>query len=252
MVNKSKKNTDNNLQNRHLVDSKLALVTGASKGIGQAVALEAPEFGLDVIITGRNKNDLKNLENEISKSGQKCFNFTADLNNTAEIESLVNSVRNLNRKISLLVHSVGIAKVGLIKDMTLKDWKLNINTNLTAPFLLTKNLLPLIESGGQIIFINSVGGRQTFPEWSSYSASKFGLKAFADSLRSEVAADGIKVTTIFPASVDTPMQDSLPYDWDKTKMLKAKDVAKSVMHCFSQPDNVVIKELDIENNAGTF
>ena len=232
--------------------TKLALVTGASKGIGKAVALEAAVSGLDVIITGRNNNDLNILETEISKSGQQHFNFAADLNNMSELEGLVNRIKELDRKISLIVHSAGIAKVGLIKDMSIEDWNLNINTNLNAPFFLTKNLLSMMESGGHIIFINSVGGRQTFPEWSSYSASKFGLKAFADSLRSEVAADGIKVTTIFPASVNTPMQDSLPYDWDRTKMLKAKDVAKSVIHCFSQPDNVMIKELDIENNAGTF
>ncbi len=232
--------------------SKLAFVTGASKGIGRAVALESAYIGLDVIITGRNKDDLKSLENDITKSGQQCFNFTADLNNVEEIDNLLNNVKNLNRKISLLVISAGIAKVGLIRDMNIDDWEINIKTNLTAPFIITKNLLPLMESNSHFIFVNSVAGKQAFAEWSSYCASKFGLKAFADSLRSEVAADGIKVTTIFPASVDTPMQDSLPYDWDKSKMLQAKDVARTVMHCYSQPDNVQIKELEIENYAGIF
>jgi NADP-dependent 3-hydroxy acid dehydrogenase YdfG len=234
------------------VPSKLAFVTGASKGVGRAVALEAANSCLDVIITGRNENELKNLENEIIKTGQKCYNFSAELNNLDSIEKFVAQIQNLNRKISLLVHSAGVAKVGSVREMSIEDWELNIKTNLTAPFFITQKLLPLIESKGHIIFINSVAGKQPFPEWSSYCASKFGLKAFADSLRSEVAADGIKVTTIFPASVDTPMQDSLPYDWDKSKMLQAKDVAKAVIHCYSQPDNVQIKELDIENNAGTF
>jgi len=234
------------------VPSKLAFVTGASKGIGRAVALESADFGLDVIITGRNKDELKSLENDITKTGRQCYNFAADLTNSEEIENLLNNIKNLNRKISLLIHSAGAAKVGLISDMSIKDWEMNINTNLTAPFFITKNLLPFMESNSHIIFINSVAGRQSFPEWSSYSATKFGLKAFADSLRSEVASDGIKVTSIFPASVDTPMQDSLPYNWDRKKMLHANNVAKSVIHCFSQPDNVQIKELDIENCAGTF
>lgn len=252
MINKSKKNTDNNFLNSQLADSKLALITGASKGIGKAVALESSKFGLDVIISGRNKEDLKKLETEISKFGKQCYNFDADINNISELEELVNRVKELDKKISLLVHSAGVAKIGLVSDMSIKDWNLNMNTNLTAPFYLTKYLLPTMASKSHIIFINSVAGRQSFPEWSSYCASKFGLKAFADSLRSEVAVDGIKVTTIFPASVDTPMHDSLPYDWDRTKMLQAKDIAKSVIHCFSQPDSVVIKDLDIENNAGTF
>lgn len=252
MLDKSKKTIAKNLLNRQLADSKLAFVTGASKGIGRATALEAVNSGLDVIITGRNKDELSSLENEIIKSGQKCYNFSADLNNFDSIDNLSTKLNKLDRKISLLVHSAGIAKVGAVKDMNIEDWELNMKTNLTAPFLLTQNLLPLMDTKSHIIFINSVAGRQSFPEWSSYCASKVGLKAFADSLRAEVAADGIKVTTIFPASVDTPMQDSLPYDWDKSKMLQSKDVARAVIHCFSQPENVQIKELDIENNAGTF
>jgi len=234
------------------VPSKLALISGASKGIGWAIALEAANSDLDIIITGRNEDELKSLENEINSMGQKCYNFSADLNNVKSIKNLTNQIQNLNQKISLLVHSAGIAKVGNVKEMNIEDWELNLKTNLTAPFILTQKLLPLMESKSHIIFINSVAGHQSFPEWSSYCASKFGLKALADSLRSEVAADGIKVTTIYPASVDTPMQDSLPYDWDKSKMLRAKDVAKAVMHCYLQPENVQIKELDIENNAGTF
>ena len=232
--------------------SKLILVTGASKGIGRATVLEAAKSGLDVIITARNQEELKSLEVEINQIGQKCYNFSADLNNLDEIEKLEKDVKNLNQKISLLVHSAGVAKIGSVKDMTIEDWQMNIRTNLTTPFILTQKILPLMEAKGHILFINSVAGKQSFPEWSSYSASKFGLKAFADSLRSEVASDGIKVTTIYPASVDTPMQDSLPYDWDKSKMLRSSDVARAVIHCYSQPENVQIKELDIENSAGTF
>jgi len=234
------------------VPSKLAFVTGASKGIGRAVALEAANCGLDVIITGRNKEDLKSLKDEISRKGQHCYNFSVDLNNFNEIEKLEKDVTNSKRKISLLVHSAGVAQVGCIREMSIEDWEMNIKTNLTAPFIITQKLLPLMVSKSHIIFINSVAGRQSFPEWSSYCASKFGLKAFADCLRSEITSDNIKVTTIFPASVDTPMQDSLPYDWDRTKMLKPKDVAKAVMHCFSQPNDIQIKEFDIENCAGTF
>jgi len=232
--------------------SKLAFISGASKGIGRAIALEAANSDLDIIITGRNEDELKSLENEINSIGQKCYNFSADLSNVKSIENLNNQIQNLNQRISLLVHSAGIAKTGNVKEMSIEDWELNLKTNLTAPFILTQKLLPLMESKSHIIFINSVAGHQSFPEWSSYCASKFGLKALADSLRSEVAVDGIKVTTIFPASVDTPMQDSLPYDWDKSKMLQAKDVAKTVIQCYMQPENVQIKELDIENNAGTF
>jgi NADP-dependent 3-hydroxy acid dehydrogenase YdfG len=232
--------------------SKLAFITGASKGIGRATALHAAKAGMDVIITGRNKDDLKSLESEINQTGQMCFNFPADINNTDEINFLCTEIKKTNIKISLIVHSAGVSRVASVKEMNLQDWQLNLQSNLTAPFILTQKLLPVMKSDGHIIFINSIAGRQSFPEWSSYCASKFGLKAFADSLRNEIAADGIKVTTIYPAAVDTPMQDSLPYDWDRTKMLQSEDVARAVMYCFSQREDVQIKELDIENNAGTF
>lgn len=232
--------------------SKVAFITGASKGIGRAVALEAAACGLDLIITARNKTELNNLAKEIESKDQQCYIFKADLNQLSEIKNLLHEVDQINRQISLLVHSAGVAKVGLVKDMSIEDWYLNLNSNLTAPFLLTQKLLPAMDKNSQIIFINSVGGRQSFAEWSSYCASKFGLKAFADSLRQEISGDGIRVTTIYPASVNTPMQDSLPYDWDRSKMLHAEDVARAVMYCYNQPKSVLIKELDMENNAGVF
>ncbi len=232
--------------------SNLAFITGASKGIGRATALEAASWGLDVFVTARNEEELKSLSKSIDEIGQKCYYKTVDLNNSSEVTNLISEVINLNRPISLMVHSAGVAKIGSVNNMTLADWQLNINTNLTAPFFLSSKLLHLIAENGHVFFINSVAGKQTFPDWSSYCASKFGLKAFADSFRQEVAPQGIKVTSIFPASVDTPMQDSIPYDWDRSKMLRVDDIARAIIFCYSQPDSVVIKDLEIENNAGTF
>ncbi len=232
--------------------SNLAFITGASKGIGRATALEAASWGLDVFVTARNEEELKSLSKSVNGIGQKCYYKAADLNISSEVINLVSEVINLKRPISLMVHAAGVAKVGPVNKMSLADWQININTNLTAPFFLTNKLLQLMSEKGHIFFINSVAGKQTFPDWSSYCASKFGLKAFADSFRQEVAPQGIKVTSIYPASVDTPMQDSLPYDWDRSKMLQVDDVARAIIFCYSQPDSVVIKDLEIENNAGIF
>ncbi len=232
--------------------SNLAFITGASKGIGRATALEAASWGLDVFVTARNEKELKELSKSVNNTGQKCFYKSADLNNLSEVTNLISEVNKLNRPISLMVHSAGTARVGSVSNMTLADWQLNINTNLTAPFFLTSKLVHSMVENGHIFFINSVAGKQTFPDWSAYCASKFGLKAFADSFRQESAPRGIKVTSIFPASVDTPMQDNLPYDWDRSKMLRVDDIARTIIFCYSQPDSVVIKDLEIENNAGTF
>ena len=232
--------------------SKLALITGASKGIGKAVALAAADAGLDVIATARNESELKSLQQTIQLKGGNCLIQTAELTNDVELQNIVGKLNKQDKKISLLVHSAGSANVGLVSEMELTKWRETIETNLSAPFYLTQKCLPLIEKGGHIIFINSVAGKQTFPEWSAYAASKFGLKALADTLRQELASRHIKVTSIYPTSVDTPMQDKLPYNWDRSKMLNAEIVAKAVIDCFLQPEEVMIKELEIENMAGTF
>jgi NADP-dependent 3-hydroxy acid dehydrogenase YdfG len=232
--------------------SKLAFITGASKGIGRATAIEVAKAGLDVFITARNKKELENLKKHINDIGQKCYFFPADLSNLSMVTELLDEISKLNRNISLLIHSAGTAKVGTVKNMNIADWQSTINLNLTIPFFITSKLLFSVMETGHIFFINSVAGRQSFPEWSAYSSSKFGLKALADSLRQEIVSQGIKVTSIFPASVDTPLQNDLPYDWDRTKMLKVSDVAKAIVFCYSQPASVLVKNLELENIAGTF
>jgi NADP-dependent 3-hydroxy acid dehydrogenase YdfG len=168
------------------------------------------------------------------------------------LEEVVKYVNDFNGDLSLLVHNAGTASVGKISEFSIKNWNATLSLNLTTPFKLTKKLLPQMKKGGQFIFINSVAGKSVFPGWAAYSASKFGLKAFADTLREEVSPKKIKVTTIFPAAVDTSLHDEMPYDWDRTKMLKPSDVAKAVLYCLRQPANIIVKDLDLESISGTF
>ena len=232
--------------------ANIALVTGATKGVGRKIALCLAADGLNVLATGRNRDDLKGLQEEIIRNGGECIIFPAELTDKTQVVRLVNQVEKLDGKLTVLVHSAGIAEVGTIKEMDFHLWQQTLAINLTSPFLLTQKCLPLLGKGAHIFFINSVSGHETFPEWSAYSASKWGLRALADTLRKEVVGLGIKVTTIYPASVDTPMQEKLPYDWDRTKMLQPDDIARAILNCYRQPADVQIKELVIENIAGTF
>ncbi len=231
--------------------SDLALITGASKGIGRATALKLAEEKIEIVATGRNATDLKSLQTEISRAGGTCHIYPAELNIQKDIRGLTQFIAKTG-DLLLLVHSAGLARVGTVRQMNKKDWQAVIDTNLSAPFFLTQNCLPFMKKGSRIVFINSVAGKQTFSEWAAYCVSKFGLRAMADVLRPEVAAEGIGVTTIYPASVDTSMQAGLPYDWDTTKMLQPHDVAQAVLNCFKQPQNVTINELELQNPAGIF
>jgi NADP-dependent 3-hydroxy acid dehydrogenase YdfG len=232
--------------------SDLALITGASKGIGRATALKLAHEGVEILATGRNVPDLESLKDEVMGAGGKCQIHPAELNSESDLDVLFHEIKKSGKILKLLVHSAGVAKVGKVEEMKKTDWQDVIETNLSVPFYLTQRCLPLMENGSQIIFINSRAGKQTFSEWAAYCASKHGLRAMADVLRAEVSVKGIRVTTIYPASVDTPMQTALPYDWDTSKMMQPEDVARAVIDCFKQPANVIITDLELQNPAGIF
>lgn len=232
--------------------SKLAIVTGASRGIGATIAKELSENGYIVLLIARNAEGLNHVAGYIQAEGGAAHAIPADVSKEEDVEKVVNFVEQFDGELMLLVHNAGIAKVGKLDSMSLQDWQKTMDINLTGPFLLTQKMLKFMNAGSQIIFINSVSGKKTFPEWGAYSASKFGLKAFANTLRSEIANQNIRVTSIFPAAVNTGMHNDLPYDWDRTKMMKAMDIANAVMYCLKQGSNIQINEIDLENTSGTF
>ena len=232
--------------------SDLALITGASKGIGRATAISLAGEELEILATGRNVTELESLKDEINRMGGICRIVPAELNSDAGLEKLVTAISNSGKSLKLLVHSAGVAITGTVQEMKKNDWQQVIDTNLSVPFYMTQKCLPLMGKGSRIIFINSVAGKQTFPEWAAYCASKHGLRAMADALRTEVSTQGILVTTIFPASVDTPMQAALPYDWDTAKMLQPQQVADAVRYCLHQPNGVSVNDIELQNPAGIF
>jgi NADP-dependent 3-hydroxy acid dehydrogenase YdfG len=234
------------------VPSELAVITGASKGIGKATALALSHHDLELLITARNEYALKNIAKEIRSNNVPCSYYVAELGDINQIDKLVEQIKSKKKNLSLLVHCAGVAFVKPFHELTLAQWKQTLDINLTATFYLTQQCFPLLGMGSKIIFINSVGGKRTFSNWSAYCASKYGLRALADTMRQELQAKGIKVTSIYPASVDTTLHDKLPLSWDRTKMLPPEAVANIVVSCYLQSQDVLIKEIDLENISGTF
>jgi NADP-dependent 3-hydroxy acid dehydrogenase YdfG len=232
--------------------SEIALVTGASKGVGRSIAKRLAETGLTVFATARNVEQLQSLKKEIEEKSGTCIYYATELADESQIVEMVNEIFKEGLEIRVLVQNAGLAIVGPVKNMPLSAWRKTLDVNLTAPFLLTQKSIPILSKIAHLFFINSVAGNQAFADWSAYCASKFGLKALAESLRQELAPEGIKVTTIYPASIDTTMQDKIPYDWDRDKMLNPDDVAEALINCYKQPAHVQIKDIHLENLAGTF
>jgi len=228
------------------------VVTGASKGIGKETARMLAAKGFGTLLLARSQSNIKLLCEELKKQGRKAHYLAMDLSKPEAITGSQSFFAPFSGKIELLVHNAGVAKVGALTKMNPADWQQIQDVNLRAPFLLTRLIVPLLARPARIIFINSVAGTKTFPEWGAYAVSKFGLKALADTLRLELAAQSIRVTSIFPASVDSSLHDNLPYHWDRKQMLRPADVARAVVYCAEQPERVRINELFLENSAGTF
>lgn len=232
--------------------SKLAIIAGASRGIGATIAKELSENGYIVLLLARDKEGLNHVAGYIQAEGGAAHALAVDIATKEGVEEVARFVKNFDGELTLLVHSAGMARVNPIEHVSLEDWQETLRINLTGPFLLTQKMLPFLKAGSQVIFINSVSGKKAFSEWGAYSVSKFGLRALADTLRAELAKRQIRITSIFPAAVNTTRQDVLPFDWDSNKMMKAVDIAQAVLYCIRQAPHIQISEIDLENIAGKF
>ncbi len=231
--------------------SKWALVTGASKGIGKATAELLAEKGIGVLLVARDARALEQNAQAIRENGGQARWVAADLIRAEDVQKLRHFVQE-TAPLSIVVFNAGLARIGNIMEMPVETWRELFELNVFSQVAVAQALVPLLKTPAHLVFINSVAGQAVFPQWGAYAASKFALRAVADTLRLELADQNIKVTSIFPASTDTPLHDSLGLDWDRSKMLKPRDVAKAVWAAVSADEGVLIKEISVESAKGLF
>lgn len=188
---------------------KVCVITGASSGIGYATAKLFSERGYRVY--------------GISRRGE----LRADVKNYGEIKGTIERVVEKEGGLDILVVNAGIARVGYVEEFEISDWLEVLNTNLNGAFYTVKAALPHIREGGHIVFVGSIASKRAFPGWAAYCASKWGLLGFAKSLGEELKGK-IKVSTVLPGAVDTPLWEGI--GGDKSRMLKAEDVAKVILN----------------------
>lgn len=225
-----------------------ALVTGASSGIGRAVALALAEKGYDLVLHGRDLGRLQAVADAALARGAEARAFVADLESDADIDALITSLSA--SPLAVLVHSAGFVQLGALETTTADVLDVHYRINVRAAFRLTVGLLPALRAAaGHVVFLNSGAGKRANPGWGAYAASKFALRALADSLRAEVAADGVRVTSVFPGRTATPMQRSVreqegqPYDADA--FVRPEDVAAQIMAALAVKPPGVVTELDV-------
>ena len=196
------------------LENKVAVVTGASQGIGRSISEIFSKAGAHVVCVARNRDKLKELVSEISKNGDSASYVPCDISNGNLIEKTFKSVVTNHKQIDILVNNAGITKDSLILRMKEQRWDEVINTNLKGAFHITKIVLRQMmrKKYGRIINITSIVGLQGNSGQSNYAASKAGLIGFSQSIAKEVASRGITVNCIAPGWIKTHMTKDIPQE----------------------------------------
>lgn len=222
-------------------DRPLALVTGASRGIGAAVA-EALAPTHDLLLGGRDTGALRAVAAGLPGAGAWAVELT-------DPDALADAVAGIDR-LDVLVHSAGIGPLGTVADSPAQQWRQTFEVNVVAVAELTRLLLPALRAArGQVVCLNSGAGHTARAGWGSYAASKFALRAFADALRAEETAHGVRVTSVHPGRTDTDMQRAVVAheggEYDADRFLRPESVALAVLHAVTAPPDADITELSI-------
>ncbi|HEX6833507.1 MAG TPA: SDR family NAD(P)-dependent oxidoreductase [Rudaea sp.] len=237
-----------------ILQGRVALVTGASSGIGDATARALAAAGADVAITARRHDRLDALASDLEKLGVRALPIVADLTRDEENRRIVTVTEDHFGRLDILVNNAGVMLLAPVENTDPDDWRRMLELNVLALMISSQAALPGMRQrgGGDIVNISSTAGRIANPAAAGYSASKFGVVAFSEALRREVYKDKVRVCVIEPGLVATELRDHIPdantknniNAWaDSIRQLQPEDIANAVVYAVSQPPHVTVNEL---------
>lgn len=225
--------------------NKIAIVTGASSGLGSAISETLIENGAQVYGLGRNVNKLYALE---KKLGDQFIPIPLDISNSDLVNKWIGTTFSKNHTPCILVNNAGVGSFGKIDEMPSEEWLAMINTNLNGMYYITSQVVKLMkqnkEEGAHIINIGSILGSTGRAESAAYCATKFGVQGFSDALFKELRSFNIKVSCFNPGSIDTHFFESSGIEAHKN-MLQPQDLANTLVHMLQAPDNMLISDITI-------
>ena len=233
---------------------QVAVVTGATSGIGAATARALAAAGAKLVVSGRREDRLASLAAELEAGGTEVRSVTADLGTNEGAQAVVDAAIAAFGRLDVLVNNAGVMFLSPIDDADPADWDAMIRVNLLGVMYASRAALPQMrqQKSGHIVNVSSVSGRFAGPTQGGYNASKWGVNGFSEALRREVHQDGIKVTLIEPGIVATELTDHIPHQATKTRYegivgqmepLESEDIAASIRFVVSQPRRVSINEV---------
>jgi NAD(P)-dependent dehydrogenase (short-subunit alcohol dehydrogenase family) len=225
--------------------SPVAIITGGTRGLGLATAIELQRRGFDLLLVAT-EPQLSDKARQSLSSATRVEYLGGDITRSATADQLAAACSQKFGRLDLLVNNAGIFLMGSIDAFDEQSWDKIIAVNLKGAFLITRALVGLLkESKGQIIFINSVGGKVGLKNLSAYSASKFALRGFADSLRLELKSFAIRVTSIFPHGMNSSGDYIAPEDPRRWSQIETGDVARLIGEIATAPEHVQVPEIVI-------
>jgi NAD(P)-dependent dehydrogenase (short-subunit alcohol dehydrogenase family) len=233
------------------VSRRLALVTGANRGIGVAIARALACQGYDLVITGRDERALAKAVRELDKFGVQVLAQACDVRSPDSVDYLFALVRALRRPLDILINNAGIGHANReVGDLPYPTWCEVIDTNLTGMFLVTQAALAVMRRGSTIVNNLSIAAERVFPGSAAYNASKHGGLGFTDTLREELRPKGIRVIALMPGATDTAIWRTLWPEAPRKKMLSPETVAKAVVNALLLPQNSTVEKLVVMPTSG--
>jgi NADP-dependent 3-hydroxy acid dehydrogenase YdfG len=232
--------------------NKVVWVTGASTGIGKAIAEKFSKEGCIVVVTARRKSRLVKIVSEIKFAGREASAFVCNVMSERSVFQTAKRIREKYGNIDVLINNAGATVFKSFLETKTQDYNNVIDTNLKGPFLCMKAVLPqMIKSKhGSIINILSVAASTAFENSAVYSASKAGMSAMANCIRAEVRRYDIKISNIFPGAVDTAMWESKARQRYRNRMMTPADIAEITFDVYNKPKKVVIEDLIVRPVRG--
>jgi NAD(P)-dependent dehydrogenase (short-subunit alcohol dehydrogenase family) len=240
------------LQSERPLAAKVAVVTGASRGIGLAIAQALAASGSNLAITARHAGALRQAARRLASHNITVLSEICDVGDPKAVENLFRAIRKKFGKIDILINNAGVAHpLADVEKLPWETWQQVIATNLSGLFLVTQSALALMSAGGTIVNNLSVASKQVFKGMSAYCASKFGALGFTEALREDVRERGIRVVALIPGAVDTEIWDQFWPEAPRERMVSPAAIAQAILHAISLPANTAVSELMIGPAAGT-
>ena len=226
-------------------------ITGASSGIGRAVALEFAKIGCNVFVSARRAQELERLKDEAGKPGENIYPFPCNIASSTNVDQTFKKINN-EFEVNCLINNAGVTSFKHAADNSVNEINDIINTNLLGAIYSTKAILPTFikNESGTIFNILSVVVNKTFTRSSVYAASKMGLLGYSNSLREEVRKHNIRVINIIPGATDTSMWSQEIRKEKADRMMNPESIARMIVSAYLQKDNLVTEEIVLRPVTG--